>query len=186
MTKNELSGAVFSTLFVSGDAIDVAAFAKYFDMDIDALDIMLQEIIEDGARREDGVLLVRVGDKVQLCTNQKYGDVVKELLAPEERTSLSAAVMETLSIIAYKQPVTRAEIDEIRGVRSNYAVATLKEKGLIQVIGRKDALGRPALLATTDEFLRHFGISSLEELPKIDFEALEEQQDETEESSLTT
>ncbi|WP_162270199.1 SMC-Scp complex subunit ScpB [Christensenella timonensis] len=186
MTKNELSGAIFATLFVSGDAIDLSAFAAFFDMDIDEVDIMVQEIMEDCARREDGILLVRIGDKVQLCTNQKYGDVVKELLAPEERTSLSAAVMETLSIIAYKQPVTRAEIDEVRGVRSNYAVSTLTEKGLIRVIGRKDALGRPALLGTTDEFLRHFGIASLEELPKIDFEALETDKDESVENSLTT
>ncbi len=186
MTKNEMSGAIFSTLFVSGDAIDVSAFAKHFEIDADELDIMVQEMIEECSRREDGILLVRVGNKIQLCTNQKYGETVKELLAPEERTSLSAAVIETLSIIAYRQPLTRAEIDEIRGVRSNYAVATLKEKNLIQVIGRKDALGRPALLATTDEFLRHFGISSLEELPKIDFEALEEDKNETEENSLTT
>ena len=185
MTKAEIKGAIFSSLFVSGDAVELCVFAQLFEMDTDELDIAVHEIIEDCKRREEGILLVRIGDKVQLCTNQKYGDMVKELLAPEERTSLSASVMETLSIIAYKQPVTRAEIDEIRGVRSNYAVATLSEKGLVKVIGRKDTLGRPALLATTDEFLRHFGSSSLDELPKIDFEALEETDtEETDEDSL--
>ena len=185
MTKTEIKGAIFSTLFVSGDAIELSAFAQFWQIDIDELDIVVQEIMEDCERREEGILLVRIGDKVQLCTNPKYGDTVKELLAPEERTSLTASIMETLSIIAYKQPVTRAEIDEIRGVRSNYAVATLSEKGLVRVIGRKDTLGRPALLGTTDEFLRHFGISSLDELPKIDFEALEETNTEgMEEDSL--
>lgn len=174
MNKNEICGAVMATLFVAGDAVEVSVFAQLFDMDDDELDVILQEIIEEKKNREEGLLLTRIGDKLQLCTNPLYGSYIKDLLAPDEHTSLSASVLETLSIIAYKQPVTRAEIDEIRGVRSNYAISTLKEKGLVEVIGRKDVLGRPSLFATTDEFLRHFGIASLEELPKIDFEALEE------------
>ncbi|MEF9864243.1 MAG: SMC-Scp complex subunit ScpB, partial [Christensenellaceae bacterium] len=92
--------------------------------------------------------------------------------------SLSNSVLETLSIVAYKQPVTRMDIDDIRGVRSNYAVSTLVEKGLIVEIGKKNVLGRPALFATTDEFLRHFGITSLDELPKIESEFIQEKQDE--------
>lgn len=162
-----------AALFVAGDAVEVSAFAELLGMDTDELDILLQEVMEEQKNREEGLILVRLGDKIQLCTNPKYAGYIKELLAPDEHTSLSKSVLETLSIVAYKQPVTRSEIDEIRGVRSNYAVTTLVEKGLIRVVGRKDVLGRPSLFATTDEFLRHFGISSLEELPKIDFEELE-------------
>ena len=173
MNKNEICGAVMAALFVSGDAVEIRAFAELFGMDPDELDILLQEIIEEKKNRGEGLLFVRLGDKIQLCTNPKYADYIKALLVPDEQTSLSKSVLETLSIVAYKQPVTRSEIDEIRGVRSNYAVTTLVEKGLIHVVGKKDVLGRPSLFATTDEFLRHFGISSLEELPKIDFEELE-------------
>lgn len=163
-----------AALFVAGDAVEVSVFAELFDLDPDELDILIQEIIEEKKNRGEGLMLIRLGGKIQLCTNPKYADYIKALLAPDEHTSLSKSVLETLSIIAYKQPVTRSEIDEIRGVRSNYAVTTLLEKGLIHVIGKKDILGRPSLFATTDEFLRHFGISSLEELPKIDFEELEQ------------
>lgn len=173
MNKNEIRGAVIAALFVAGDAVEISAFAELLDVDVDELDVILQETIEQGKNREDGLLLTRVGDKIQLCTNPKYADHIKTLLAPEEHMSLSKSVLETLSIIAYKQPVTRAEIDEIRGVRSNYAIAILSEKRLVHVIGRKDVLGRPSLFATTDEFLRHFGISSLDELPKIDFGEME-------------
>lgn len=180
MNKNEICGAVTAALFVAGDAIEIAAFAELLGVDTDKLDVILQEMIETGKNREEGLLMTRVGDKVQLCTNPKYAEYIKELLAPEEHMSLSKSILETLSIIAYKQPVTRSEIDEIRGVRSNYAVATLAEKGLIREIGKKDVLGRPSLFATTDEFLRHFGISSLEELPKIDFEDFEETEDSLE------
>ncbi|MEG1859925.1 MAG: SMC-Scp complex subunit ScpB, partial [Christensenellaceae bacterium] len=101
MTKNEIDGTLLATLFVSGDAIEITAFAKRFEMDADELDIIVQELIEQHRMRDEGILLVRIGDKLQLCTNPKYAQCVKELLAPEERTSLSNAVMETLSIIAY-------------------------------------------------------------------------------------
>lgn len=173
MTKNEIAGVITAALFVAGDAIEISAFAQLLEIDRDELDKILQELIEEKENLGDGLLLTRVGDKVQLCTNAKYAEKIRALLAPDEHTSLSKSVLETLSIVAYKQPVTRAEIDEIRGVRSNYAVATLVEKGLIRAVGKKDVLGHPLLFATTDEFLRHFGISSIAELPEIDFEEIE-------------
>jgi segregation and condensation protein B len=142
-------------------------------IDADELDTIAEEMIHSMKLQEEGILLTRVGDKLQLCTNQKYSSVIKDLLAPDQHMTLSNAVMETLSIIAYRQPVTRAEIDEIRGVRSNYAISALVEKGLVRVVGKKDVLGRPSLFGTTDEFLRHFGISSLEELPELDLASME-------------
>lgn len=173
MNKNEIHGAIVATLFVAGDAVGIPTFAELLDIDIDELERVLQEIIQQKEECEDGLLIVRIEDKIQLCTNPKYAKQIQTLLAPQERISLSKSILETLSIVAYKQPVTRSEVDEIRGVRSNYAISTLLEKGLIYVVGRKDVLGRPSLFATTDEFLRHFGIASLQELPKIAFEESE-------------
>ncbi len=171
LKKNEVQGLIVAALFLSGEAVEVGVFGEMARMDDDEIDVIVQEMIVDMELRESGILLKRIGDKIQLCTNPKYAAHLKELFAPVVPEALTQSVLETLSIIAYRQPLTRAEIDETRGVHSNYAVAALKEKGLVKEIGRKDVLGRPALLGTTDEFLRHFGISSLDELPKIDFSA---------------
>lgn len=175
MNKIEIAGVITSALFVAGGAVETETFADLLDCDVDDIDIVVQEMIADMDLKESGILLKRIGSKLQLCTNPKYTETIKDLFAPAVQETLSQAAMETLSVIAYKQPVTRPEIDEIRGVHSNYIVAMLIEKGLVKEIGKKDVVGRPALFATTDEFLRHFGISSLEELPKIDFNAADEQ-----------
>jgi segregation and condensation protein B len=153
-------------------------------MDDDEIDVAVQEMIADMELRESGILLKRIGNRIQLCTNPKYAEHLKELFAPTVTEALTQSVLETLSIIAYRQPVTRAEIDETRGVHSNYTVSALIEKGLVEEIGHKDVLGRPALLGTTDEFLRHFGIASLNELPQIDFSAGEEEPPEEEEEDF--
>ncbi|MEG0767321.1 MAG: SMC-Scp complex subunit ScpB, partial [Clostridia bacterium] len=100
-----------------------------------------------------------------------YALYVEKLLQPVQKQSLSQAVLETLAIVAYKQPVTRAEMELIRGVKCDYSVQALQNRGLIQEVGRKETLGRPILYGTTDAFLRHFGITSLEQLPKLDFQA---------------
>lgn len=171
LNKSEVAGIIMAALFISGDAMDIDAFAELTDTHPDELDIIVQDMIREQELKESGILMTRVGDKVQLCTNKKYAAYLKELFAPDIRESLTPSVLETLSIIAYRQPVTRPEIDDIRGVNSNYAVAALAERGLVKEIGKKDVLGRPALFATTDEFLRHFGIATLEELPSIDFDA---------------
>ncbi len=180
-----MTGMIMATLFVAGEAVETEALAALTGSALAELEQMIDTIIQENERKESGILLKRIGKKVQLCTNPKYADAIRALFAPEIRASLSSSVLETLSIVAYKQPVTRGEIDDIRGVRSNYAAATLIERGLIREIGRKDVLGRPALLATTDEFLRHFGISSLAELPVLDVEPEnpELEQDHTQEEA---
>lgn len=116
-----------------------------------------------------------------MCTNEKYKAQLEDLLNPVQKKSLSQASLEVLSIIAYKQPITRAEIEEIRGVKCDYSVMWLLQKGLIQEMGRKETLGRPMLFGTTDLFLRHFGLSSLNELPRNEEElnALEPDAEET-------
>ena len=121
-----------------------------------------------------GLRLLRFGRHVQLATRPDYAKYVEKLLQPVQKQSLSQAVMETLAVIAYRQPVTKAEIELIRGVKCDYSVQMLVSRGLIEEVGRKEALGRPILYGTTDAFLRHFCLTSLGDLPEIDFSALAE------------
>lgn len=124
------------------------------------------EKIKEKYSGDSGVLLLTFNGKYQFGTNSAYGDKLSEILLPLKEKELSKALLETLSIIAYKQPITRAEIEDIRGLNSEYSVQMLSKLNLITVVGRKDAVGRPSLYATTDEFLKKFNIESLECLPE--------------------
>ena len=177
MDKESIFEMVLAVLFAAGDPVSIADLADLADVDRELFDELMNELIETKNERNEGILIRRIADKVQLCTNAEYAEYIKRLLAPEVKGRLSNPVLETLSIIAYKQPVTRSEIENIRGVRCDYAVSVLLEKGMIAEVGRKDVIGRPVLFATTDDFLRHFGITNLNELPEIDFEKYAETED---------
>jgi len=183
MEKQRIEQIVSAILFVTGDAVSVANLAVLAGMDFDEFDTILSELIEEKTVRNDGILIRRIADKVQLCTNPDYAEYIHLLLAPEIKGRLSNSVMETLSIIAYKQPVTRSEIEAIRGVRCDYAVSVLLEKGMIAEAGRKDVVGRPVLFVTTEEFLRGFGLADLSELPFIDFEKYEQPEEAMEQTA---
>jgi len=165
--EGTLEGRIEAILFVAGEAVAVKELAK-------ALRIGESEIREALGRLKDkydyeqrGFLLKRFGDKVQLATRPLYaGDVVR-MLQPVQQQSLSQAAMETLAVVAYRQPVTRAEVEQIRGVKCDYSLQSLINKGMIREAGRKDTIGRPILFCTTDEFLSHFGLESLEGLPPM-------------------
>lgn len=169
-SKNQICQMIMAVLFVTGDPVSIANLAVLADMDPEPFEELISELIETKNERNEGILIRRIADKLQLCTNAEYASDIQKLLAPEVKGRLSNSVLETLSIIAYKQPVTRSEIESIRGVRCDYAVSVLLEKGMIMEAGRKDVIGRPVLFATTDDFLRHFGITGLNELPAIDFD----------------
>ena len=124
----------------------------------------LAQSYESGHR---GIRLLRLEDKLQLCSAPEYAPYITKALEQRKPAMLSQSALETLAIVAYFQPVTRAYIDQIRGVDSSYTVSTLLERGLIEAAGRLDVPGRPALLKTTDVFLRTMGVSALEELPKL-------------------
>ena len=168
----ERVGIVEAILFVTGNAVETREIARVLDI----TDAELEETLDalesgyDFDRR--GLRLLRFGAHVQLATRPDYAPYVEKLLQPVQKQSLSQAVMETLAVIAYRQPVTKAEIEQIRGVKCDYSVQSLVSKGLIEEVGRKETLGRPILYGTTDAFLRHFCISSVAELPEIDFSAL--------------
>ena len=160
-------------LFVSGEPVEQAELEKALEVTSMELTAALDELEKDFDREKRGIRLLRFGDHVQLGTRPDYAPYVERLLQPIQKQTLSQAVMETLAVIAYKQPVTRGEIEAIRGVKCDYSVQSLVNKRLICEVGRKETLGRPILYGTTDEFLRHFCISSLDELPRVDFSAVE-------------
>jgi segregation and condensation protein B len=128
----------------------------------------MEEIRADYARDGRGLQLVEVAGGYQITTRPEYNDWIRELLDPKAPTRLSIQALETLAVIAYKQPVTLPEVIELRGVKSGGVLKTLLEKRLIRIVGRKEVVGRPMLYGTTKEFLLHFGLKDLAELPKIE------------------
>lgn len=166
-TPGTLRGRIEAVLFVAGDAVRLKDLAKALQVTPRELNQALDELRCGYDAAESGLCLRIFGEHVQLATRPLYAPDVVRLLQPVQRQSLSQAILETLAVVAYKQPVTKAEIEQIRGVRCDYSVQALQNKGLIAEVGRKETLGRPILYGTTDAFLRHFGISSLAELPPM-------------------
>ncbi len=150
-----------------GEPVLVTELSKALSVDVKKLNKALKELKDEYDFQQRGFSLRFFGSHVQLTTRELYSEDVVHLLQPVQRQTLSQAMMETLAVVAYKQPVTKADIEQIRGVKCDYSVATLVNKGLICEVGRKETLGRPILYGTTDIFLQHFGIASLEELPPM-------------------
>ncbi len=165
--ESSLKGRIEAILFVAGEAVSIRDLAKALQVDEKGLKAVLNEIGSEYDYEQRGFMLKRFGDKVQLATRPMYSEDVLRLLQPVQQQSLSQAAMETLAVVAYKQPVTRAEVEQIRGVKCDYSLQSLMMKDLIQEAGRKDTIGRPILYATTDKFLSHFGIQGLEDLPPL-------------------
>ena len=168
----EWRGIVEAILFVAGDAVETGDLCRAMNLTPEELDKTLSDLAGEYDFERRGIRILRFGNHVQMATRPDYAPYVERLLQPVQRQSLSAAIMETLAVIAYKQPVTKGDVEQIRGVKCDYSIQSLMAKGLIEEQGRRETLGRPILYGTTDVFLRHFCISSLEDLPQIDFSAL--------------
>lgn len=166
MDDQELLGIVEAVLFASGEPLDVDDFAAALDLPVLQLQGALDRLASFYDYERRGLTLMRFGNKVQMATRGDYVDHVERVLSPVRKQTLSQAAMETLSYIAYRQPVTRGDIERVRGVKCDYTVSSLAAKGLIAEVGRRDTLGRPVLYGTTDTFLKYFGIQSLSELPE--------------------
>lgn len=165
--EGNLKGRIEAILFVAGEAVPVRDLARALQITEEETREAINALRDEYDFEQRGFLLKRFGDHVQLATRPLYaGDVVR-LLQPVQQQSLSQAAMETLAVVAYKQPVTRAEVEQIRGVKCDYSLQSLITKGLIREAGRKDTIGRPILYCTTDEFLSHFGLEGLEGLPPM-------------------
>ncbi len=165
MEINKLASALEAVLFVTGEPVSQKEICNCFGVSYSMLEDAA-EILKNKYNKDSGILFLAYGDSMQLSSNPDHRQYIENMLNPIQRKSLSQASLEVLSIIAYKQPVTRGEIEEIRGVKCDYSVMWLLQKGLIQEAGRKDTVGHPMLFVTTDLFLRHFGLSGLDELPE--------------------
>ncbi|MBN1778428.1 MAG: SMC-Scp complex subunit ScpB [Clostridiales bacterium] len=167
MEIREACRAIEAILFVSGDAVEIRDIAQALEITemeaLSAADALQKEY--DGVPR--GIRVSRYGEHLKLETRAEYAPYVERLLQPVQRQSLSQAAMETLAVIAYRQPVTRLDIEEVRGVKCDYSIQSLLNKGLVKNVGRRETLGRPYLYATTDFFLEHFGIADIRELPPL-------------------
>ncbi len=182
--EGSMAGRIEAILFVAGEAVSVKDLARALQISEQELKKHLNELSDEYDYRQRGFLLKRFGDNVQLATRPLYAEDVVRLLQPVQQQSLSQAAMETLAVVAYKQPVTRAEVEQIRGVKCDYSLQSLMNKGMIEEIGRKETIGRPILFGTTDKFLSHFGISSLEDLPPMPEPPTEETNDVTDTEEL--
>ena len=162
----ELSKVLEAILFVSGEPLQIAALASALEVTELEIASAAEELASDYDYNRRGICLKRFGSHIQLSTRADYAPQIEKLLQPIQKQSLSQAALETLAVVAYKQPVTKLDIEAVRGVKCDYSVQSLVNKGLIEEVGRKETLGRPILYGTTDTFLSHFGLSSLEDLPK--------------------
>ena len=160
----DIARIIEAVVFVSGDGVDKDEFKRLYDLSDKELNKCL-DILKQKYSGDSGIHIIQYKNKIQFCSNPELVENVAEILNPIRERSLTKAALETVAIIAYKQPITRTEIEEIRGVNCDYAVQLLQNNNLIEVVGRKDAVGKPLLFGTTETFLKRFELESLDALP---------------------
>ncbi len=173
-----IAAAIESILFVSGRPLEYDELRKLLDSDATMLDEGLEALAHQLESHERGIRLQRLGTQVQLVTAPENARYIAALLGLPMTARLTTAAMETLAVIGYRQPITRAQIEAVRGVNSDRALASLIQHGLVMEIGRAQTIGRPALFATTPEFLQQFGLTNLNELPRIAMQNASQQSQE--------
>lgn len=167
MNYRQMKSIIEGLLFAAGDeGLDVKQIAEVVELQPQAVSGLLKEMTEDFRREERGVQIVEIAGAYQLTTLPAHAPYFERLAQSPTRSSLSQAALETLAIVAYKQPLTRIDIEEIRGVKADRALQTLVAKNLIREVGRAEAVGRPILYGTTKSFLDYFGLAGLQELPE--------------------
>lgn len=167
MTTKEVISIMESILFASGDPVPLDRICCALDMDLASVEALAAELCDAYNERAGGIRVIRLENSLQMISERSNAEYVRCALEIRKKPSLSATALEVLAIVAYKQPVTRQYVEQIRGVDSSYTMGSLTDKGLIFEAGRLDVPGRPILYRTTDDFLRCFGLSSLRELPEI-------------------
>ena len=174
---NDIKEIIKALLFAWGDPLDIKSISDICEVDIEEIERAIEELRSEMDSSKDGLKIIRMNSSYQLISRDIYFDYVKKLLSEKPKNNLSNASIETLSIIAYKQPVTKMQIEKIRSVKSDGPVNTLLDRGLIEEVGRLDTPGKPILYGTSDIFLRSFGIEDLSELPDINMDINIERQD---------
>lgn len=165
MDIKTVEAIIEGVLFAAGDAVKIEKLSDIAEVDTGTLVSIVNNISDRYEAEKSGIMIIRLEDSFQMCTRPEYNEYISRLKEPKKSQSLSNAAIEVLSVIAYRQPVTRSQIENIRGVSSDSLVSRLVERGLVKEVGRLDAPGRPILFSTTEEFLRCFNLSSLTELP---------------------
>lgn len=168
ISKKAIKSALESMMFVWGEPLDIKTVAEIFDIDKNDIYTYFKELQDEYEQEGRGIVIREVNKAFQLVTREENAQYIERLCTPVKVKRLSQSALEVLAIVAYKQPVTKGEIDAIRGIKSDRVVEGLMKKELICEKGRSNSIGRPILLGTTDTFLKNFGFTSLKELPEID------------------
>lgn len=165
--RHMYKSAIEALLFVAGEPVSVSSLVKITEMPESEIKKLMEELISDYRAAHSGIQIVEIADGYQMVTNPDFSMWIKKFKNINQSSKLSPPTLETLAIIAYKQPVTKLEIDQLRGVNSDGAVKSLLDRRLIKIVGRKETPGRPFLYGTTKEFLQYFGLKNLSDLPPI-------------------
>lgn len=183
MEIKKLQGVIEAILFTMGESVELSRIAAAIEHDEETTRKMIYNMMDTYEAEDRGIRIIELDNAFQMCTKKEMYEYLIRIAKQPKRYVLTDVLLETLSIIAYKQPVTKLEIEKIRGVKSDHAVNKLVEYGLVEEAGRLDAPGRPILFGTTEEFLRRFSVQSLEELPTMDSEQMEHFKEEAEDEA---
>ncbi len=180
-TEAAIRAAIEAILFAAGDSVEKSRLAEALELEAKETTDILRRMSLRYEEEDRGIRLVELEDSWQLCTKTEYYEALLRVVKQPKKNTLTEVLLETLSIVAYKQPVTKLEIEKIRGVKSDHAVNKLVEYGLVEEVGRMDAPGKPILFGTTEDFLRSFGVSSVDALPKVSSRQIEDFKEEAKE-----
>ena len=183
MEIEKLQSAIEAILFAMGDSVELEKLASAIEHDEETTKKLIHNMMDKYEAQDRGIRIIELDNAYQLCTKKEMYEYLIRVAKQPKRYVLTDVLLETLSIIAYKQPVTKLEIEKILGVKSDHAVNKLVEYGLVEETGRLDAPGRPLLFGTTEEFLRRFSVHSLDELPVLDQEQIEHFKEEAEDEA---
>lgn len=169
MRREDIKNIIEAIMFAYSEPITIRELNNAINEELSPkeIELMLNSLIEEYKVNNRGIQIIKLEDKYQMCTNKDYSDFIKNILEPKRKKTLSQATLETLTIIAYKQPITKVEVEEIRGVKCDRAIQTLIESELIYEAGRLEKIGKPIVYKTTNEFLKLLNIEKIEDLPPI-------------------
>ena len=170
MKRSEIKSIIEAIMFAYSDPISIEELNNIINEELSKKEIefMLNSLIDEYREDNRGIQIIKLEDKYQMTTNKDYSDFIKKVLEPNKKKSLSQATLETLTIIAYKQPITKVQVEDVRGVKCDRAIQTLLENELITEAGRLDKIGKPIIYKTTNEFLKLLSIETLEDLPPLE------------------
>ena len=174
MRTKQLESIIEAILFTMGDSVEVSKIASAIEQDVPTTEKLIHNMMDKYQKEERGIRIIELDHAYQLCSKPEMYEYLIRIAKQPKKYVLTDVMLETLSIIAYKQPVTKQEIEKIRGVSCDHAVSKLVEYNLVNEVGRLDAPGRPMLFGTTEEFLRSFGVHSIDELPVLNEDQVEE------------